>query len=97
MKPQPTVSQVITKYRLLDSATRNPMTLREMAEQLTKAVQQDGHNISHQTIANWEQGTYVPHRSTVLSLMNTTKVGDWRYDMAMELLKALDERVQTWN
>jgi transcriptional regulator with XRE-family HTH domain len=70
-------TQVISKYR-----QEQNLSLRDFAKLLSANL---GQPISHQTIKNWEDGTYNPSYFLLLALSHSYT--DWRRDMALECMR----------
>ena len=71
---------IVSEYR-----TQQNLSLRAFAESITNGLPQDG--ISHQTVANWENGVHGP--SFVLLMLMTKHFDDWHRDFALDCMAAI--------
>lgn len=74
-----TISEIIKTYR-----SQRQLTYRAMAEAINERLPEA---ISHQTLADWEAGNYLPRYWRILPV--SVLYRDWRADMAREILAVI--------
>ena len=78
------IGEVVVKY--LD---QQKLTLRGFADAISEAT---GLNLSHVTIINWRNANTIPETDLMISLLIHSR--DWRFDFAMDVLRA--KRPDIW-
>lgn len=76
------IQTIIKKYR-----EEKLLTMQDLADALTAG---SGERISIQSIQQWESGAHRPLKFVWIKI--ALKTDDWRRDMAMEVLTAMDPK-----
>ena len=77
--------QTIVKFTKIEEA----LSYRDFASTLEKSIKQGG--VSHQTVADWVDGKYVPRIGTILQIIRYSEAGTWERRFAELIEGALLE------
>lgn len=82
------VADVVFAYRHIIGEPNKPLSFRDFAAQLSDVLSAVNHQVSHQTVKNWEDRTHLPRIYSISALLHQAP-NDWRRDFAEDMLAVI--------
>ncbi|MBT3239389.1 MAG: hypothetical protein HON98_02675 [Chloroflexi bacterium] len=81
------ISDLVFAYRHIHGHSERPLSYRDFARECNQALKDTRHEITYQSVKNWEDRVHIPRMSFLIPLAFSVK--DWRSEFALDAIAIL--------